>query len=207
MALDLLGHLHGQVGAGVEHGEDHALHGDAWIQGPLDDADGAQQVGETLQGIVLTLHRHQHGIGGAQGVKGEQLQGGGAVDQDIVVIVRYPVQSLAQQVLAVVHADHFYPRSRQGFVDGDHVAVGGGDDRLFAGGAGDEHLVNAGVGGGLIDPKTGSGVGLGVKVADQNPLSLGAQGGGQIHTGGGLSHTALLIHDRDSFYHNAQPFS
>ena len=47
-----------------------------------------------LQGVVLALDGDQKGPGGAQGVDGEQLQGGGTVDEDIVVVGGQPLQGV-----------------------------------------------------------------------------------------------------------------
>ena len=206
VALDLLGHLHAQVGPAVVHGQQDPLQADAGVQGPLHQPDGAQQVAESLQGVVLTLDGYQHRVGGAQPVQGQQLQGGRAVDEDVVVAVGHRVQGLTEQVLPVIQADHLDAGAGQGLGGGEHIAVGGGEHRLGGLSPVDEDLVDTGVGGGLVHAHPGGGVGLGVKITDQHPLSLGPQGRGQVHTGGGLSHAALLIDDRNSFCHSIQPF-
>ena len=55
VALDLLRHLEGQVCPPVVHGEDHALQLQGGVQALLGQADGVQQVGKALQGVVLAL--------------------------------------------------------------------------------------------------------------------------------------------------------
>jgi hypothetical protein len=39
--------------------------------------DGVDQVRQAFQREVLALHRHDHAVGGAQAVEGEQLSEGG----------------------------------------------------------------------------------------------------------------------------------
>ena len=206
VALDLLGHLHGQVGASIVHGEDHALQINALVEGPLDDADGGEEVAQALQGVILALDRDHDGVGGAQGVEGKQLQRGGAVDEDIIVLLPEGLQSVFQQVLPVVNADHLHGGAGQSLVGGDHVGPLGGDDGLPAVGAVDEDVVDGGGCGGLVHSKAGGGVGLGVEVADEDPLAQLLQGGGQVDTGGGLTHTALLVDNGNGFSHGTPRF-
>ena len=68
MALDLLRHLEGEVGAAVVHGQQQPLQVNPGVQPPLDNADGGQKIAQPLQGVVLTLHRHQDGVRRAETV-------------------------------------------------------------------------------------------------------------------------------------------
>ena len=94
VVLHFLRHLHGQVGAAVEHGQQHAFQGQFGVQGPPHDADGVHQVAEALQSEILSLDRHQNTVGGAEGVEGQQLQGGGTVDENEIIAVLHLVQGV-----------------------------------------------------------------------------------------------------------------
>ena len=206
VALDLLRHLEGQVGAAVKHGEQHALHGQLGVQAPLHQADGGQQVAEALQGVVLALDGDQQGPGGAQGVDSEQLQGGGAVNEDIVVVGGQPLQGIFQQVFPVGNGDHLNTRPGQGLVGGEHVPVLGGDHRFLRLRSVDENVVHVGGGGVLVHPHARGGVGLGIEVAQQGALPNGPQGRGDVDGGGGLAHPALLVDDgNDACCHRVPP--
>ena len=205
MALHLFGHLQRQVGAAVKHGEEHPLHRQSGVEPPLHQAHGGEQVAETFQGVVLALDGDQQGVGRTQGVDSEQLQGRGAVDEDVVVLGRQGVQRLFQQVLPVGNGDHFDAGAGQGLVGGDHVPVLGGADRLLGVGSVDEDVVYVGGCGVLVHTHAGRGVGLGVEVTQQHPLAQRRQGGGEVYRSGGLAHAAFLIHDGDNFGHGVPP--
>ena len=76
-------------------------------------------------------------------------------------------------MLPVRNADHLNTGSCQSFVDGKHITVGGGDNGLLTGDPLDQDLIDTGGGGGFVHPQAGSGVGLGVKVTEEDSLSLG----------------------------------
>ena len=47
--------------------------------------DGADQMTDAFECEELALERHQHRVGGYQGIQGEQAEAGRAIDQDEVV--------------------------------------------------------------------------------------------------------------------------
>ena len=55
-----------------------------------DEIDGREQLGQSLQGVVLALDRDEHGIGGGQRVDGQQAERRRAIDEDVVVVGRGP---------------------------------------------------------------------------------------------------------------------
>ena len=144
-------------------------------------------------------------VGGAQGVEGQQLQGGGAVNEQVVVPVLHLVQGVPQEELPPVHPDELHPRAGQGLVGGQHVPVFRGDDGLRHRHLADEGVVDP-LGHGLVHPHAGGGVGLGVEVAQEDPLSRLGQGGGEVDAGGGLAHAALLVDDRYGSCHEGTYF-
>ena len=205
MALDLLRHLEGEVGAAVVHGQQQPLQVNPGVQPPLDNADGGQKIAQPLQGVVLTLHRYQHGIRCAQGVQGQQFQRGGTVNEDVVIVFRHLLQGVFQSVLPLLQGDYLNGGPRQRLVGGEHIAVGGGGDGLSGLRPVEKHVIDVGRGG-LVYAEAGSGVGLGVKIAHQHPAALVFQSRRQVDTGGSLSHAALLIHNRNGLCHSTPAF-
>ena len=55
----LVGHLRGEPGPGVEHGQQHGAQLEVVVQLPLDQIDGPHQLGDALQGVVLALDGNQ----------------------------------------------------------------------------------------------------------------------------------------------------
>ena len=86
-----------------------------------------------------------------------------------------------------------------------NVPVAGVRHRLGCGHFVDEGGVDA-IGDGLDHPHAGGGVGLGVKVTEENLLSGFRQGGGQVDAGGRLSDAAFLVDNRDNFSHTCTSF-
>ena len=66
----------------------------------------------------------------------------------------------------------------------------------------DENVVDGGGDGVFVHTQAGCGVGLGVKVAEQDGFPGRVKGSGQVDGGGGLSDTALLICDYNAFCHS-----
>ena len=193
VALDLLGHLHGQVGAAVVHGQQQTLDLDGRVQPAFDNADGGDQVAQALQGIVLTLDGHQDRVGGAQAVQGEKLQRGRAVDENEVIVIGHLGQSFLQEKLPIGHPDHFHGGTGQRFVGREHMGVGGLHDGLLHRGTADEHIVDGGEHCSLVYAEARGGIALGVKVADQHTSTGRLKAGAQTDTAGGLAHAAFLI--------------
>ena len=206
VALDLLRHLEGEVGPAIVHGQQQPLQGDGGVQPPLHDADGGQQVAEAFQGIVFALDRHQHGIRRAQAVEGEQFQGGGAVNEDEVIVCLHLGQGVLQPILPAVQGDHLHRSPGQPFVGRQHIAVLGVDDGVLHRCAADENVVNGGKHRPLIHAKARGGVALGVKVAHQDLCPGLLQAGGQVHAAGGFPHPAFLVDKGDGFGHGFPSF-
>ena len=192
--LDLLRHLNRQIGPAVKHGQQHPLQLQLGIQCPPDRPDGVHQVTEPLQGKILALHRHQGAVCGAEAVEGQQLQGGRAVHEYVVIAGGQLLQGPAQQVLPVLGPHQLHAGPGQTLGGGEHVPVPGGDHPFLRLHAVEEHVINA-LGQCFVHAHARRGVGLGIKVAEKDLLPLLPQGGGEADAGGGLSHAALLIDD------------
>ena len=71
---DLLDHLVAEAVARVEHGQQQPLDRQRRVQAFADQVDGFQQRAQALERVVLTLQRHEHGIGRRQPVDREQAE-------------------------------------------------------------------------------------------------------------------------------------
>ena len=94
------GHLAGEVGPVIVHGEENAFDGEGVLEGLANAVDGVHEFGDAFQGEELALDGDEDGIGGDQGVEGEQVEGGRAIDQDELVVVADFGEAVAEAVLA-----------------------------------------------------------------------------------------------------------
>ena len=189
------GHLAGQVGPVVEHGEQDALDFERVVEGFADAVDGVHEFGDAFQGEEFALDGDEDGIGGDQGVEGEEVEGRGAIDQDEVVVVADFGEAFAEAELAVGEVDQFEVGADQVLVGGDDVEtfeIGGADGVLEVGVA-QKDVVEAGFVGIFGDAEAAGGVALGVGIDDQDPDVIGGQGGGEIDGGRGLPDSAFLV--------------
>ena len=105
----------------------------------------------------------------------------------------------------VLGADQLNGGAGQVCRGGQHIAVGGGHDGILGVDIVDHHIVHGIANFALIDAEAGSGVGLGVKIAQQHPQSQFFQGGGEVDGGGGLAYAAFLIYDGNGLSHTPPP--
>src|SRR5215472_1533302 len=64
-----------------------------------------------------------------------------------------------------------------------------------------ENVVHGVAGVVALHPESRSGVGLGIAINQKNLEALERQRGAEVDSGGGFTHTALLIDDPDNFPH------
>ena len=88
MPSNLRGDVGGQVRPAVEHRQDDALQGERRIEVVADEIDGAEQLGQPFECVVLALERHEDRVGGGECIDGEQPERWRAVDEDVVVAIR-----------------------------------------------------------------------------------------------------------------------
>ena len=81
------GDVRGQVRPGVEHGQDDPVEREARVEMVADEIDGGEQLGQTLECVVLTLERDEDRIGGGQGIDGQETERWRAIDEDDVVAI------------------------------------------------------------------------------------------------------------------------
>ena len=86
VAPHFMDHLVGEVVSAVKHGEEDPLDLQFWIEGLFDQADRFEKLSQPFHGIVFALERNKHRMGRGQGIDGEQAEGGGTIDEDIIVI-------------------------------------------------------------------------------------------------------------------------
>ena len=205
VVLDLFRHLHGQIGAPVEHSQQNAFQRQLRVQRAPHNANRVHQVAETFQSEILALNRNQNAVSSTEGIQRQKLQRRRAVNENEVIFRRQLVQRVLQKKFAAVHADELNAGAGQCLVRGKHVSVSGVHHRVCGGHVGDQHLVNA-FGNGFVHAHAGSGIGLWVKVAKQDALALLRQCCCQIDTGGGFAHAAFLVYDGNDFCHRPPAF-
>ncbi len=97
--LEILRDLLGEVGAVVVHGEYDAFEGEAALKAWETRSRGAHELGDAFEGKVLGLHGDEEAVGGYERVKGEEVEGRGAVEDDEGVVGADWLESIAELVL------------------------------------------------------------------------------------------------------------
>ena len=104
-------------------------------------------------------------------------------------------------MLPVRGADQLHTCSGQIRGGGQHITESGADNGTFRRYAVDGHIVAGVFHFTLVHTHAGCGIGLWVKVAEQNLFPKVVEGRRQIDSRRGLAHAALLIDDGDYFAH------
>jgi hypothetical protein len=157
--------------------------------------NGVHELRNALEREEFALDGDQDGVGGEEGVQGEEIEGWGAIDQDEVVIVANRGDAFAEAEFARLEADQLDVGAYEVLIGGDEAeafAVGG-DDGFFGGDVAEEDVVEAGVVGVFGDSKTCGGIALRVGIDDEDAEVIGGEGGSQIDGGCGFSDSAFLV--------------
>jgi hypothetical protein len=162
-----------------------------------------QELSDALQSVIFALDGDQHRIGGGQSVQSQQAQRWRAVHEDVFELLPDPVQSQAQNPLAVFqrHQLDFRPHQldvgRQNLQELQLRVL----HRLLGVEVVDDHLVDGLVA--LIGPEAHAGCGIGLRINIQQERALfgGGQKTGQVHGRRGLPDAALLIGNGDDARH------
>ena len=85
MPDDLPGHLHRQAIPPVLHREHDRQDLQLRVQPRAHRIDRREKLRQAFEGVVLALHRHEHGVGGHQRIYRQQAERWRAVDEDGVV--------------------------------------------------------------------------------------------------------------------------
>ena len=198
-ADEVFADLLGEVGAVVEHGEQHAFEGEAGIEAGGYAVEGGHELGDSLEGEVFGLHGDEEGVGGYEGVEGEEVEGGGAIEEDEGIFGANWLECFAEAGFAAFDGDELEVRP-------DHVAGSGdegevcdfrGEDDLAGGGVAEEEVVDGEAGFVAGKAEASGGVGLGIDVEEEYGNAFKGDGGGQIDGRGGFADSALLVDDGD----------
>src|SRR5579871_3683018 len=87
-----------QVRALVKHRQDDALDREGRIELCTNALDRIEQLADSFQRKILTLHWNQNGIGGYQGIQGQQIESRRAVQNDVL-------ESISQWHQRVAHTE------------------------------------------------------------------------------------------------------
>ena len=203
MSLHLVVYLVGQPQSAVVHGEQESLYLEPGVQFAFDYLDGVEQLADSLQCEVLTLHGYDYRVGRRERVHGDEAERRRAVYQYVVVFVAYGGQNISHHLFAVVYVQHLNLGSHQVYVAGYDVQplnVGGVDGVAHVGMVYDT-LVERALHAVHIHAQTARRIGLRVGIHQQYGLLQGSEGGRQVDGGGGLSHSSLLVGQRYDFSH------
>ena len=110
------------------------------------------------------------------------------------------VQRVPQKEFPALHADQFDPGAGQRLVGGENIAVFGVHQGVLHRHFADQGIVDS-LGDRLVHAHSRSGIGLRIKITQEDALPGLRQGRGEIHTGGCFPHAAFLIHNRNGFCH------
>ena len=75
---------------------------------PPECGQGREQFGDAFQGEIFGLHGDQQAIGGDQGVQGEEIECGRAIEDDEVVLAADRLQGIAQTIFAAFGLDQLH---------------------------------------------------------------------------------------------------
>jgi len=197
--VDLLG----EVGAVVEHGEEHALESERGIEGLGDAVEGGHEFGDAFEGEVFCLHGDEEAVGGDESIESEEVEGWGAVEEDEGIVAADGSKGFAELEFAAFEGDEFDGGANEVFAAGDELKVGdfGGEQGFGEGGMAEEDVVGAEACvfsfAGAGEAEASGGVGLGVAVDEEGGKAFEGEGGGEVDGGGGFADSAFLVDDGD----------
>src|SRR5215472_14059563 len=201
--LQFLADLLGQVGSLVVHGHDHAFNFQAWVEGLPQPLDSVQQLAHAFQGEVLRLHGNQNRVSGDQGIQSQKIESGRAIEHQEVILVADGVKGVAQAILTLLDGDKLDVGADKVLVRRDQTEPVqlGGEDGLGCIDFPHQEVVGAEAIRVAREAETAGRVRLRIAVNEQGPDLSGGKGRGQVDSGGGLAHSALLIGNGDDASH------
>src|SRR5665647_2007851 len=204
MSSHFLGDLGRKTGATVIHGQQDRGHVQPRVEVALDQLDVLQQLGESLQCVVLALDRDEDLIGRDKRVDGEQSQTRGTVDQHVVVAffaalcravnvggqcALHPHLTGNQRNQLDLGTCKVDSRRDTPQVGNVHAFLHHVDDGLTV----HQYVVDAGDVSMMVDSKSGAGVPLRINVGNEDTKPSLGEGGGNVHRGRCLAHPALCL--------------
>ena len=91
--------LSGETRASVGHREENPRNRERRVQLRLDEVDGAEQLRQALERVVLGLNRHDRTVRGSERVHRQRTEGRRAVEQDVGVRIELAGESLGEVAL------------------------------------------------------------------------------------------------------------
>ena len=189
------------VGLGDHHAQNLQLGGDA-----LQLLVELKEIGQTEQTPGRGLHGNDEVVGGAHDVHDPAAQGGGRVDEDVIVVARLADlgKTLLQDELSLPHGEEIH-------LDAAHKNGGGDQIQPLVGGVtnvGGQLLLSLDGGvqvlAALVEAQrsllveVGQGeIHLHITVDEQNLLALGDHAVPHVGAGGGLTASALVVGEAD----------
>ena len=196
----LIGHLQGEVGATVVHGEDDPFHLKMAVQVTGAELDAGHQIRDSLQGVVFTLHRDQDPVRSHERIDRQQLKRGGTVDADVVVVTVELIQRFFQNIFALFRVDQLHRGGGELLARGNHIPILGMYHAGLGRNGADQHIVGVRAAA-FGHAHAGTRVALRITVDQQNTFSERVERGTEVHTGGRFADAALLICQCQYFCH------
>jgi hypothetical protein len=172
---EVRGHLAGQVGPVVIHGEENAGDFQGVIKGFADSVDSIHELGNSLEGKELALNGDEHRVGGYEGVERKEVERRRAINEDKGIGLTDSGYTFAQAVFAVGEIYKLNVGSDEVLVGRDDVEAFevGGDYGVLRGNSTEEDIVHTRTAGVFGDPEAGGGVSLGVGVDYEDAEVIG----------------------------------
>jgi len=200
----ICGNLSRQIGALVVHREQNAFDLKRMAKGIPNAVDGVHQPGNAFEGKELALNWDQHRISRHEGVKREQIEGGRAIDQDVVVFILDSVQVMPKYRFAIIAVYELQ-------IHTDEVLVGWNDLKTLHFGLLDgvcdlfavhHHVVEGMKALRLRNAQAACQISLGIAVDHENSDFARCQCSREVYGGSRLPDPALLVSDGYGFRHS-----
>ncbi len=169
-----------------------------------------EELADAFEGEVLRLHGNEQAVCGHEGVEGEQVECGRAVEDDEVVGDAQLFEGVAKAGLAVLAVHQLEIGADQvatAWDDLEGLDGRGQKERVHGSAAGDE-VIDRAVVAIARDAEAAGAVGLGIAVDEDALQSFESEGGAEIDRGRGLADATFLVGDSeaDGFRHCKQSY-
>ncbi len=160
--------------------------------------DGAHEVRQPFERVVLALHRDQHAPCCSERVDGEQAERRRAIDENEVVVAHDALERDLETRLARLQFDQLDLRAGELAVGGHQVVATALRARAYGCQLGEpeQNVVDGANDSALVHAASHRRVTLRIEIDQEHaPTSLSKRGG-EVDAGRRLADAALLIHDR-----------